>query len=405
MSAKQSKTSQTSITAIVAELDMDDCKPREIADLLLALLPTNATGRDPHAKKLLQALDLVKSELSHRAPGPSVPFGTGNEQAALALPTTTMIRIFEFLPHRELVHRVSLVHKKWLGVARMPQLWAQLDHITGLSSFSEAREKFTKSNFLDFDQRSQFASLQSITLPDRIHFDVSDLRQIAKACPRLVELDLGHEYGSGGAHDHHILALPGLFPHLSKVGLDMCNVTNYGIHQFMLAMGERLKAIRIRRVGYFCKYLTNETLVNIAENNICPNLTGFGYMSDYVGYNRFHDGLTETGICALLDACPKLQSLALIGTQNVQPKVVLESILNKGPAGRSLDFLEFHSYWYFHHKNVILTDRSLDDLVFRIRQKVKHCQFSSVGPCLKLYPRVCECGSADGTHKGFCSCE
>lgn len=125
-SEPSSRNNDAASTTTVA-VKLEGNTPREIAASLLSLLPDHATAHQVNAKKLLRALDMVKSELTHRtnttarqneASGATQPFGFLDGQ--VELPLEAMHCVLQFLPHWELVHHVSLVNKAWLSATRSP---------------------------------------------------------------------------------------------------------------------------------------------------------------------------------------------------------------------------------------------------------------------------------------------
>ena len=172
--------------------------PQETANVLLSLLPENATVQHRDAKHLFKAFDLVRLELTHRsnamarqnvAVGSSRPFLFLNDK--VSLPEEVILDIIGYLPYHHFVHNVSLISKAWLSATRAPQLWTRLDKTTGLKPSSEL--KLSMSALLTILSRPQFSSLKSLTLPSKVKLGTNGMNQMAKHCPFLEEMDIGYE--------------------------------------------------------------------------------------------------------------------------------------------------------------------------------------------------------------------
>ena len=304
--------------AAPAIVDITSSTPRAIASILLSVLTHDATVQDEDAKKLFKAFDLFKAELTHRTnamarttetTGANEPFLFFDGQ--IALPEELFIHILEYISHYQFVHNAALVSKAWLSATRTPTLWTKLDHTTGLAERSKKKRSLT--DLLTVIKHFQFASLKTLVLPSNIILGKSGGRKIAKACPFLEELDIG----SAHAQNEELVAFPSVFPHLCKIRFDMWNVTNLGVTELARNMGERLVDLRIRGTTISQHGLSDSALQTISE--VCPNIERFDYLHvlPSMYYESQRDGLSETGVTALVRGCRKLRSLTLVNTKNV----------------------------------------------------------------------------------------
>ena len=100
------------------------------------------------------------------------------------------------------------------------------------------------------------------------------MKQMAKHCPFLEEMDIGYEdWTSSHPKRKELLNLASLFPRLSKIGIDMWNLISADIASFAETMGDRLVAISIRGERITNNYLYDDTLATIGE--ACPSLQAF----------------------------------------------------------------------------------------------------------------------------------
>lgn len=296
--------------------------PQQLAESLLGLLPKNATLKNQQAKTLLKAFDLVQAGLQHRTNLMALQSVQKGRQSdimfsGMAIPPDIVAQILSFLPAHDSVHRVSLVCKSLLAVARLPQLWHTLDNSTGLLEKSSTITNMTQ--LLELLKRPQFASLKILTPAEKVQFRAKSLDHMAKSCPLLERLDLGYGIWSHmKMDDKALLTLPHLFPHLCAVKLNTYKITDWGLASFCELMGDRLQSIRIYESAYDSggvqknKKLSDRTLTEVIGKQ-CPNLQEFEYNSSFLGRSE----ITEHGIIGLLDQCHNLQKLSLIQTLSV----------------------------------------------------------------------------------------
>uniref|UniRef100_A0A7S3L5H5 F-box domain-containing protein n=1 Tax=Amphora coffeiformis TaxID=265554 RepID=A0A7S3L5H5_9STRA len=292
---------------------LDD--PRLVASTILRWLPEGTTLQDKQAKVLCRAFDLVRAELQHRANiMASNCEAEGNLQhvflSHVAVPSDTMLRVFEMLPRYDTVCKAGLVCKSWLALTRSPRLWKTLDNANGLTSDSTRIKNMT--DLLQLLGRPQFASLKFLSPPNKVQFRKKALCQIAGACPLLEEIDLGCNIQSSmKPTGPDILEAVSLFPHLSKIRFNNDRVMDYDIQSFCVLMGSRLREIRIDDATTFDDdhQLSDGTLETLGRS--CPNLVLFQYC-----YRKFSisapNPLTAKGIISLLKGCTKLHSLGLV---------------------------------------------------------------------------------------------
>lgn len=335
---KKSKKKATSTAASLLSTALQPrskATARECANALLALLPTNATKQNAEAKRLLRAFPLVTAELVKRsaalarknaAEGQTLPirfnFASenatgGNNNAAgsvsICLPEDSFHNVLGHLTGRDVVG-ISLVDKAWLSASRSPLLWTSLDQTSGFTNNSKSKNM---TSVLQLLARPQFANLKALTLPTKIKLGKTSLKQIAKLCPSLEELDMGFTHHLGGIHpkDSDLMDVAEHLPGLSGIGVDMWSATSGGIQSMVLSMGSNLRCIRVQGDTITEHYLSDGTLTTIASS--CPNLTEFAYKLSRSYYKSWRDGVTHSGIIALVRGCRKLERLHVVGTQNV----------------------------------------------------------------------------------------
>ena len=320
--AAAAKTEEVDSSFALNSIDTRHQNPQQLADSLLELLPKNATLKSQQAKTLLKAFDLVQADLQHRTNLMALESVQKGRQSdilfsGVAIPPDIVAQILAFLPAHDTVHRVSLVCKSLLAVARLPQLWHTLDNSTGLLEKSSTINNMTQ--LLELLKRPQFSSLKILTPAEKVQFRAKSLDQIAKSCPLLQSLDLGYGIWSHmKMDDKALLTLPHLFPHLCAVKLNTYKITDWGLANFCELMGDRLKSIRIYESAYDSggvqknKKLSDRTLTDVIGKQ-CPNLEEFEYNSSFLGRSE----ISEHGIIGLLDQCHKLQKLSLIQTLSV----------------------------------------------------------------------------------------
>ena len=234
--------------------DADDSSPllipisqqstEELASVMLSWLPNGATIAHADAKKLLKSFDHVRAELQHRSNLlASKAIETGEQRDVLlsdvSVPSTVMLNVLEFLPRYEAVHSASLVSKSWLAVARAPQFWTTLNHGAGLLEKSSTVTNMT--DLLTFLKKPHFSSLKTLVPPHKVQTRKKAFEDIALSCPLLENIDAGyHPFSLMKIDDATMVKVPEIFPHLNSFRFNMYRVTDSGVKNFCLRMGERL---------------------------------------------------------------------------------------------------------------------------------------------------------------------
>lgn len=297
---------------------------RDVANSLLALLPASATQHDATAQKLVEAVRVVESELGRRI----VAVARDNEAPGILRTNQSsdtscnVVTINSLLPepfHRvleyfsgttELVHSVSLVCKAWMSASRNPILWKQFDSKVGPASDSKHLES---CELLALLARPQFSQLESLTISYRYsEYSVSlnevVIKQIAKCCPYLQELDFGYKHSCSTFQISDALKFATKqFPNLTKIAFKMGHyVTISEIEGVVGRLAERLLELRIEANPFFQSYVSDETVLAVAR--CCPNLRVFASRIKTI-FDDEH--LTENGIIVLVEGCRRLQVLDL----------------------------------------------------------------------------------------------
>jgi F-box-like len=343
----------------VVELTAND-NAKKLAESLLSLIPTVATIKSREAKSLLQAFGLVQAELQHRTnvmAQRSLEKGLQSAMviAGVSIAPEVLANILDFLPAYDIVHRASLVCSSWLVVARSPQRWHTLNSDYGLKERTMKTTNMTL--LLELLNLPQFASLKSLTPPDKIRLRAKAMQQIAKACPLLETIDVGYSMWSRmRIDDKDLQTLPSVFPHLKAVLFNTFKLTDLGMSSFCENMGHRLVSIRIQSNNEY-NSPSDRTLKKIAVH--CSNLEHFDY------YTYQPCSFTHDGILALLKYCRKLKHLSLVRTPSVG-KAAFEHIANAGEL--ALECL------YVVGNEELMTDRTL---CMRLMQKIAF--FEAVG--------------------------
>lgn len=322
--------------ALGVTIDLSSSNPRDIASTLLSLLPEGATAQNNEAKKLVKAFTLIKVELDHRSnvlaraadeAGAEKPIVLGQ----VSIPEDVFVSILEFLPGYDLMRRVSLVCMAWSSAARMPRLWKKLDNTTGLLSGSN-KIKFSMTSLFKVLARDQFSALKTLELPYKVKLGKKSIKDLAKHCPGLQELDIGHHprVSSVHANDEQLLNLATHITNLTKIRFEMWRVSSFGIGQFAEAMGDRLLDLRVKGEWITGSYLSDSTMTDIGR--LCPNLERFEYsQSDWYKGQENYDPLRGHGVVGLIQACPKLKHLALKNLPNMLLKTFNDMADNPSP--------------------------------------------------------------------------
>lgn len=226
------------------------------------------------------------------------------------IPPDVFIRILSFISRPEAVHTASMVCKGWLAVTRDPSFWQSLDSSNGLGGLSSTIRN--TSDLLSLLSRRQFSSLKCLVTPVKLRMPKTAIVFISKACPLLEEIDVGYSiYSEIHITDTNLLALPKLFPRLSKIRLSLKRATNGGIAAFCQRMGRRLLSFRIDDLpSPEERALTDETVFVLAGS--CPNLERFDYGCFMYRGNWTEATVSSGGIVALLAGCTSLKSISLL---------------------------------------------------------------------------------------------
>lgn len=306
-------------TASTFEIDVVLQQSRLLASSLLACLPPEDATRDnKDAKQLLKTFRLVKDELRRRTDRMVKGIEeTGASKniviSGVLVPIDVFLIAFDFLPRHETVHKVSLVSKTWLSVARAPQLWHTLDTVNGLLCMS--RNVYTMTQLLNLLNRPQFALLKSLSLPNTVRVSKNFIEKLAKACPMLEDIDLGFRLNSTAKPDSTCLfSLPSLFPQLSKIGLNLKKVTAPALEWFCERIGDRLLSLEFKyeytSIGDFPWQVSDKTFRVISRH--CTKLKRFGFSCNWRRVQGALFRLSSKGVISLLKGCPALKSLTLI---------------------------------------------------------------------------------------------
>jgi hypothetical protein len=231
----------------------------------------------------------------------------------VALPEELACHILGFCPKMELVHSISLVSTLWYDLSKSSVLWQTLDFLDLKQS---KKNLASMGRFLKILQRPQFASLKYLGFPD-IYRTLSRqiFPNISKACPLLEEIDCATVHGENNVgvrpFSDEMTKRPAIFPNSKKISLEMIHVDSNSLEQFVKAMDGRLVGLNLLagRGRYQCLDTTLEAI-----GRYCPNLESFcnGFHGDS-NEDHFEEIVTEKGIIALLQACPKLK-VCMCGT-------------------------------------------------------------------------------------------
>jgi hypothetical protein len=296
-----------------------DAPPDEIASILLAWLPRDATLNHKQSKNLLKAVDLAKAELRHRTNLVSKKCqDVGSQQplhfceGKVALSEDVFLHILDFLPKTEVVHKISLVSTPWLSVTRSPRMWHTLGPGSGL--VEKSLQVTNMDHLLALLNRPQFPSLKTLVPPNKVRSRKKAFEKIAEACPLLEEIDLGFDsFSKMHPDDNDLMKIASVFPHLGKIHLRMRKITGKGLIQFAENMAERLVDLQLG-AGYMSEnYLSGNTLEAVSRH--CPNLESFFYDEKY-----HREPLSKESIIALVRNCPKLKRLAIMFTRQLSPE-------------------------------------------------------------------------------------
>jgi hypothetical protein len=236
-----------------------------------------------------------------------------------ALSEELVYHILGFVSKTDLVHSISLVSTLWNDLSKSTLLWQTLHFSNDLKQSKKGLASMGR--FIGNLQRPQFASLKRLGFPDIYRTRSRNVfPKISKACPLLEEIDLAtiHRNHDVGVRpfSEDMTIFPAIFPNLTKISLEMFRGINRDIvERFVQAMDGRLVRLHLLaggslHVDYRCLDATLEII-----GRYCPNLTSFSY--EYlrcVREDNFEETVTDKGIVALLEACPKLKVCIMRGT-------------------------------------------------------------------------------------------
>lgn len=291
-----------------------------------------SAARRPKRKAAVAALDAIAVQMKEQDDEDDEPIAEEEDLwepvlfcSDIALPKELVLRILEFLPKKELVHRASLVSSAWCKATKHPLLWPALEADIWKKYPGDLPSKMAFSSMRQFHLflgRPQFARLKTLVPPDiyrTLHRNVFD--RIAEVNPFLEDLDL-----SGRSSIRQFLLvpfpeelprLPALFQNLKKLRLCMRHVEQQHLVEFARLMGERLVELSVFTFA-LGKSFSDETFEAIAQN--CPNLETFEY--EFGGGLSSADGrLTKRGPIAVIKGCPKLKIFRVTVPFDVCPHV------------------------------------------------------------------------------------
>jgi hypothetical protein len=276
--------------------------PDVMASILLADIPVDASADRGESNKIFEALDYVKAGIQHRAKHRGVYFCDGN----VKLPDETFIHVLGFLDKRDLIDNVSQVSYAWTKASLSPTVrrWQTIDFY----KFGEDTKIDTGDLLLQMLQRPQFALLKKLVM--RCELTNILIEEIAQACPRLEELR--ESWINTVAFSSETLhKLPTLFPELNRIGVVMKTPSStQDVIHLVEAIGVRLVGLEVEVHHSLESGFTEDEIVIISRH--CPNLRSFGYRS--IKIDPHAKNMTEGGLAALVEGCPKLEELRLIGT-------------------------------------------------------------------------------------------
>jgi hypothetical protein len=158
-------------------------------------------------------------------------------------------------------------------------------------------------------QRPQFALLNKLVVHCDFMLRHSLIEEIARACPKLEEIRKFEE--ANIAFSSKILhKLPTLFPQLNRIGVAMKTPSStQDVIRLVETIGTRLVGLDVEAHLNLESGFTEDDIVSISR--LCPNLRRFSYWSLFKTDPHV---LTERGLAALVQGCPKLEELSLVGT-------------------------------------------------------------------------------------------
>jgi hypothetical protein len=315
-----------------------------MASILLANIPVDDSMDRKETKKIFEALDYVKAGIQHRSKHRGVYFCDGN----VKLPDETFIHVLGFLDKRDLIDNISHVSYAWAKASLSPTVrrWQTIDccykpptriniGIT-LTNHTKIRKE---ELLLQMLQRRQFTLLKKLVV--HLKLTVTLIEKIAKVCPRLKEL---RESGviPTAVSTEIMHKLPTLFPELNRIGVLMETASRrQDAIRFVETIGTRLVELKVQAYSNLESGFTDDDIVIIGRH--CPNLRSFSYSSFNV-----HSVMTERGLTALVDGCPKLEKLNLYGTCRL---VDLEAYGYIALNAKNLRFLDVSGNWHYYLKS------------------------------------------------------
>jgi hypothetical protein len=296
-----------------------DASVDDIATAFLQYLPPNATLNCDKAKKMLQAFEIAKKELQNRTTALANHVQImGSHQLILvcngqvSLSEDACCHILDFLPKREIVHKVSFISKAWLSMSRSPRLWKALNTESG--TLDRRSQRISNMEvMLQLLKRPQFKSLRILVPPDKIRMRKRSVETIAQACPLLEHFDIGYsEWSAMHPDDMDLVKMPILFPNLCSIHMRSYNISRSGLDRFVQQMGSRL--VELKTVMFVSRL--SDTSIDAIRLN-CPNLETLRYELGSRYYNEDKEVLSQE-IMGLIQDCPKLKNLVLINTKEIK---------------------------------------------------------------------------------------
>ena len=163
--------------------------------------------------------------------------------------------------------------------------------------------------------------MKHLSLPPKIKIGKNTFKEIAKACPHIQSLDLGfHDFSGAKAKDSDLIEIVERFPNLTSISTNMWSHSSRGVSSMAKALGGQLIELKISGLSMTCGYLTDSTMIVIAE--YCKNLKSFTYKFDSFREDEWYeslnyDFLTNRGVVALVKGCPRLEYFSLSNVKKV----------------------------------------------------------------------------------------
>lgn len=275
-------------------------EPEEIALSMftsMVRMQTYYNGKE----SFLAALDMVKRELNHRALTASLTSATKLPMTNIVLsgvpiPSETLIRVLEFLPHKSLL-QAGLVSKAFLA-ERQKCRWSELPL---------KQSSLNLNSVLDLLSHRQFSDVRYLQLPARSSFKLSEegIQSLVKVCPQLTNIDLCRV----AMKPTDVPSLVKSFRNLSGINCQMTEPWKRPALEAILHMGGRL-----RKLGVYVSsrgYLRDDDLKRIADD--CPGLASLEVTCNF-RESGWGSALDSPGIVHhLIPKCHNLKHLKVPG--------------------------------------------------------------------------------------------